>query len=100
MKYILRGPTGGFNLKPYEDYLTRERGALAARTGGTDLLTIDRFFPSGPECFHDARFESLSVLAGGVEPTKSETPDVRVELRLKGPYFDRHFELMYEGVVA
>ena len=98
MKYVSRGPTGTFNLIEYESYLNRERGALAARMRGADLLTIDRFVPTGPGSFHDARFDSLLVSASTAERSSSETPILRVELRLKGPYFDRYFELRYEDV--
>jgi hypothetical protein len=100
MKYVSRGPTGTFDLIGYEDYLKRERGVLAARMGGADLLTIDRFVPNGPGSFHDARFESLLVAASTAERPSSETPILRVELRLKGPYFDRYFELRYEDVAS
>jgi hypothetical protein len=83
---------------PYEEYLARERQTLAARIHGADLLTIDRFVPNGPESFHDARFESLSVATSVTGHGGSATHGLRVELCLKGPYFDRYYELHYEDV--
>lgn len=98
MKYVSRGPTGTFDLTAYEDYLDRERGALAVRIHGAELLTIDRFAPKGPASFHDARFESLLVSTAPSRRADAEGQTVQVELRLRGPYFDRGFELRYEDV--
>ena len=83
---------------PYEEYLTRERDALTARIHGADLLTINRFVWVGPESFHDARFESLSVATSVTGQGDSETQGLRVELCLRGPFFDRYFDLHYEDV--
>ena len=98
MKYVSREPTGIFDLNKYGDYLEQNRGALVGHVQGAELLTIDRFLPTGPRSFHDARFESLlvtSALSGCAGP---EAQTIRVELRLKGPYFDRFFELHYKDV--
>ena len=100
MKYVSRVPDGGFDLVRYEDYLDRERESLAGVVRGAELLTIDRFVPSGPGSLHDARFVHLSVGKGSPRQADGESQIVRVELRLKGPYFDRHFELHYEDVAS
>ena len=94
MKYISSNASGAFDLVQYEDYLDEQREHIARRIEGDELLTIDRFGLSDPGSFHDARLEHLSVTTSGAGP-KSQ-----IELRLKGPYFDRHFELLYEEVVS
>jgi hypothetical protein len=98
MKYVSRDPTGAFDLTKYEDYLERERLVLAACIHGAELLTIDRFAPTGPGSFHDGRFERLLVAMGPSEHAGSETQTARAELLLRGPYFDRRFELHYQEV--
>jgi len=98
VKYVSRGPIGVWDLTEYGNYLERERGELGAHIGGANLLTIDRFIPTGPGSLHDSRFESLVISTVEPGPAGSETQILRVELRLKGPYFDRHFELRYEDV--
>ena len=96
MKYIFRAEGGAFDLTQYEDYLDRERSALVGLVQGPELLSMGRFVPTGPESFHDARFERL--VAGASEHEHGEAHATQLELRLRGPYFDRHFELKYEGV--
>ncbi len=66
---------------------------MAGLREGDELLTIDRFALSGPGSFHDARLDHLVVASG-------TGPKFQVELRLKGPYFDRHFELFYQEIVS
>ena len=100
MKYVLRTATGTFDLTRYEEYLEQERGALAACIHGSDLLTVDRFIPTGPGSFHDSRFETIVVAAGGTARVGYKAEVLRVELRLRGPYFDRHFELRYQDVAS
>lgn len=90
MKYIRRDRFGALDLTEYEDYIEREFAQLDRLLRGGDILAIDRFVPSGPRCFHDSRFETLSASTGSA--------DVAVELSLKGPYFDRYFWLRYRQV--
>lgn len=96
MKYITRQPNDAFGLEPYEDYLDGARKGLSACIHGPELLTLSRFIPRGPESFHDARFERLTAMAAGGEDGVPKS--VSVEIRLKGPYFDRYFELLYKDV--
>jgi hypothetical protein len=42
----------------------------------------------------------LLVRATPKEDNGSVTQPSRLELRLKGPYFDRYFELQYESIVS
>ena len=101
MKYNARDPlTGAVDLRPYERYLKEFREALAAHLHGADLLSIDRFFPKGPKCFHDARFDRFSMTAHGTERPGSHAQLLRAELRLRGPFFDRTFELHYDDVAS
>jgi hypothetical protein len=101
MKYNARDPqTGAVDLRPYEQYLKAARETLAARIHGADLLSIDRFLPKGPECFHDARFDRFSMTAHGTERPGSHAQILRAELRLRGPFFDRTFELQYDDVAS
>jgi hypothetical protein len=100
MNYVSRSPSGVFDLTKYEDYLERERHQLAARIHGADLLAIERFVPTGPGSFHDSRFERLILATGAAESVGSAPQKLRVELQLKGPYFDRYFELRYEDVAS
>ena len=95
MKYVCRSDSGAFEFASYEEYLEQAREPLAALIHGAELLTIARFSLSGPESFHDARFESFLVR---LAPSSHGDPVVAAELRLKGPYFDRQFELHYEDV--
>ncbi|HEY7375658.1 MAG TPA: hypothetical protein VIF57_26110 [Polyangia bacterium] len=101
MKYNARDPlTGAVDLRLYEKYLERDRAEFAARIHGADLLSIDRFFPKGPQCFHDARFDRFSLTAHGTERPGSHAQTLRAELRLRGPFFDRDFELHYDDVTS
>ncbi|MCG8423052.1 MAG: hypothetical protein MJE77_34545 [Proteobacteria bacterium] len=100
MKYIFRDENGAFDLTKYEDYLDREREAFVGLIQGPELLLIDRFVPTGPESFHDARFERLVATTCASEHEGGEAHTTQLELRLKGPYFDRHFALRYDGVVS
>jgi hypothetical protein len=96
MKYILRESTGAFDLTRYEDYLEQQSGTLSAHVHGANLLATDRFVPTGPGSFHDARFERLLVAT--TANSESGHQSIRIELRLRGPYFDRYFDLLYEKV--
>jgi hypothetical protein len=97
MKFIVRDADGAFDLRRYEDYLDREGQSLRARLRGDPLLSLGRFVPSGPESLHDARLASLLVGAP-IPEFERDGGVLSVELRLKGPYFDRQFELRYEAV--
>ena len=99
MKYISQDASGAFDLVRYEDYMEQENEALGSRIRGEALLSIGRFVPRGPESFHDARFDSLST--EWETPTSTEAiRAMQVKLRLRGPFFDRWFELVYEGATA
>ena len=100
MKYISRNSSGVFEMRAYEDYLEGESESFLSHVTGANLLAIERFVPTGPESFHDARFESLLASTLLAKSTDSEIGALRVDLRLKGPYFDRHFELQYEDVAS
>ena len=100
MKYVTRAPSGAFELVQYEDYLERQAGTLAARVHGAPLLQIDRFIPSGPGSFHDSRFKALSVTQSALGGADPKVHSRTIELHLNGPYFDRRFELRYEGVIS
>jgi hypothetical protein len=99
VKFNLRDPvTGRVDLRAYASYLEREREALSAHVRGVDLLTIERVFSDGPGCFHDSRFDRLSITTSGTERPGSHAQILDVELRLRGPFFDRYFELSYKEV--
>lgn len=98
MKYIIRGEGAAFDLKRYEDYLGREREALTGLIQGAELLFIGRFVPTGPESFHDARFERLVATACASQQGAGDAHAAQLELHLEGPYFDRYFQLTYDGV--
>lgn len=98
MKYIFRDENGAFELSKYEEYLDRERNVLVGLIQGQELLRIDRFVPADGGSFHDARFERFVADKGSPKPGGGAPQAPRLELRLKGPFFDRHFELTYDGV--
>ena len=94
MKYISRNKGGVISLVAFEDYLALARHELIARVDGADLLETCRFGLAGPETFHDARLDRFRVVSG-VEGGG----EMRAFVRLRGPYFDRFFELEYRGVL-
>ena len=98
MRYVSRESNGGFNLVKYEDYLEQDRISLSSLIQGAELLRIERFVPTGPGSFHDARFDQLFVNTCDSSHADSKARGLRVELRLRGPYFDRYFELHYDDV--
>ena len=94
MKYISRTKDGVVSLVAYEEYLALARHELIARVDGAGLLETRRFGLAGPETFHDARLDRLRVVSG-----VDGGGEMRAFIRLRGPYFDRSFELEYRSVV-
>lgn len=92
MKYIVRLANGGFDLCAYESYLDAAEKSLSGRVEGPGLLNVDRFVPSGPGSFHDSRFVAASVSHA------IDSAETKLEITLRGPYFDRRFILSYVGV--
>ncbi len=90
MRYVVQGSAGGYDFGPFEKYLADADSELVACIDG-DFLAADRNGFSGPGSFHDARLEMMQ--ASTVRGSTS------LHLQLKGPYFDRFFELAYEEVV-
>lgn len=94
MMYIKRLSGGGYDLTNYEDYLNQRRSDLSQRIDAADLLDPRRLSLSDPASFHDARLVRmlLTMDEAAVCP--------QLELRLKGPFFDRYFELSYDDVIS
>lgn len=97
MKYITRNQSGGFDLTDYGEYLDKERERLTSVVEGDELLTIDRF-TLDRRSLHDSRLEQLLVAKSANGSQTAKQPSTRVEIRLKGAYFDREFLLFYEDV--
>ena|SRR5688500_1676688 len=98
MRYVFRDAGGAFDLTSYEDYLEQERERLVQFLNCRSLLDIERFTLAGSGSFHDSRIQHLNVIANTPTEAGSAHGGLQVELRLKGPYFDRYFDLAYVHV--
>lgn len=95
MKYIKKNRDGVVSLVLYEEYLDSAREGLRSRVEGESILDAARNGLAGRETFHDARLDRLQMTSGA-----DPRGEVWVFMRLRGPYFDRYFDLEYRGVVS
>jgi len=94
MKYVRTGDDGSIHIQPYLDYLDAEGAHLGELVDGESLLMHGRNGLIGRDTFHDGRVRKVTL-----ETVPGASPTFRATILLLGPYFDRWFELVYEGVV-
>ena|ERR1051325_1449432 len=97
MKYIYDDQSGTTHFQRYFEYLQRIRGKLP-KSLYEFAADQSRYALNDPRTMHDSWLVSITVHEGSASGDNRRL--MTIDLKLLGPYHDRHFDLRYGDVLT